>query len=145
MSIEQVTPTQAKEILDQEKTSLYVDVRSIPEFIAEHPAEAINIPLMHKGPYGMAPNEDFLNVSLANLPKDKTLVVGCLKGGRSMKACQILEQNGYTKLYNVIGGFGGALDPMTGQTQTGWKDSGLPTSQDNGDGVSYESLKEKVE
>lgn len=144
MPIEQRTPTEAKEILDQDPNAVYLDVRSVPEFTAEHAEGAINIPLMHKSPVGMEPNPDFLQVSLANLPKDKTLVVGCLKGGRSLKACQILEQNGYSKLYNVLGGFGGNLDPITGENQTGWKDSGLPTSQDNGEGVSYESLKSKA-
>jgi len=62
-----------------------------------------------------------------------------------MKACQILAAAGYDQLYNVFGGFGGAVDPATGMmSQKGWKDSGLPTSQENGDGVSYESLKSKA-
>jgi hypothetical protein len=79
------------------------------------------------------------------LPKDKKLLVGCLRGGRSQQACLVLEQMGYDQLYNVHGGFGGAVDPMTGQiSQKGWKDLGLPTSKENGEGVGYESLKAKV-
>ena len=146
MPITQTTPEKANEILDQDAEAIYVDVRSVPEFEAEHPIRAINLPILHKGPGGMEPNPDFLEVAQAVLPKDKKLLVGCLRGGRSQKACMILEANGFDLLYNVHGGFGGAMDPTTGEiTQKGWKELGLPTNTDNGEGVSYESLKAKSE
>ncbi|HKX11542.1 MAG TPA: rhodanese-like domain-containing protein [bacterium] len=144
MSIEQINPADAKEILDQDPQSLYVDVRSIPEFTAGHPKGAINIPIMHRGSYGMEPNSDFLKVAKAVLPKDKKLLVGCQAGGRSQKACEMLEAAGYTQLSNVFGGFGGGRNPETGEPQPGWKDLGLPVDVDNGEGVSYESLKKKA-
>ena len=146
MPIQQVTPDQAKEILDEAADALYVDVRSVPEFTAEHPIRAVNIPLLHKNETtgAMEPNPDFLQVAQAVLPKDKKLLVGCLRGGRSQKACEILESNGFEHLHNVQGGFGGAIDPATGMIgQKGWKELGLPTNTDNGEGVSWESLKEK--
>ncbi len=147
MPIEDITPVEAKKILDDEPETIYLDVRSIPEFEQEHPEGAINIPILHKEASGsMAPNPDFLEVVQANIPEGKTLVVGCLRGGRSLNACHMLSEVGFEKLYNVKGGFGGALDPRTGQiTQAGWKDSGLPTSQDCSEGVSYESLRAKSE
>jgi rhodanese-related sulfurtransferase len=143
MSIIQTTPQGAYEILQAEPDALYVDVRSVPEFVAEHPAGAINIPLLHRGPYGMEPNPDFERVATSVLPQDKKLVIGCMAGGRSQKACEILEAAGYELLYNVCGGFGGGRHLDTGEVVAGWKASGLPTSQDNGEGVSWESLKEK--
>ncbi|MCE9624806.1 MAG: rhodanese-like domain-containing protein [Deltaproteobacteria bacterium] len=143
MSIQQINPEEAKALLDSEPEAVYVDVRSIPEFTAGHPAGAINIPIMHKGSYGMEPNSDFNKVAAAVLPKDKKLVVGCQAGGRSQKACDILSQQGYTNLYNVYGGFGGGRNPETGEPQPGWKDLGLPVSEDNGEGVSYASLSGK--
>ena len=82
----------------------------------------------------MEPNPDFAKVATAALPQDKTYVVGCKMGGRSQRACELLVQLGYEKLYNIDGGFGG------NEHQQGWKDLGLPVSTDNGEGVSYESL-----
>lgn len=140
MPIHQVTPQEAQKTLEGDANALYVDVRSIPEFTQGHPKGAINIPLMHFQGGGMAPNPDFQKVASTVLPKNKKLLVGCQAGGRSQKACMILEQLGYENLSNVMGGFGGGQDPMTGAPVKGWKDSGLPVSQDNGEGVSYESL-----
>lgn len=144
MAIQQISPEEAHETLDADPQALYLDVRSVPEFIAGHPAGAINIPLMHKGAFGMEPNADFLKVAEAVLPKDKVLLVGCLSGGRSQRACEILAQKGYPHLSNVYGGFGGGRNPETGEPQAGWKDLDLPVSQDNGPGVSYESLAAKA-
>lgn len=143
MAITQTTPDEAFKILEQDREAIYVDVRSVPEFTTEHPIRAINVPLLHKTAYGMEPNPDFQRVATAVLPRDKKLVVGCLAGGRSQKACEILEQAGYEILFNVCGGFGGGRHLETGVLVAGWKDSGLPTSTDNGDGVSWESLKNK--
>lgn len=139
MPIEQTTPDQAKELLEQGQADLYLDVRSIPEFLQGHAEGAINIPLMHFDPAtGMRPNPDFAAVAGKVLAKDKTYVVGCKMGGRSQKACEILSALGFEKLYNIDGGFGG------NDHQQGWKDLGLPVSTDNGEGISYESLAAKA-
>jgi rhodanese-related sulfurtransferase len=134
MPVTQTTPDQAKAILDQDPKAIYVDVRSIPEFVQGHAKGAINIPLLHMQGGQMAPNPDFQKVAQAVLPKDKTLLVGCKMGGRSQKASEVLDVLGYQKIYNIDGGFGG------NDHQPGWKDLGLPVSQDNGEDVGYESL-----
>lgn len=36
--------------------------------------------------------------------KDKELIIHCLSGKRSMQACMILEQAGFTEVVNVLGG-----------------------------------------
>ena len=138
MPIPQTTPDKAKMILYEDPKAVYLDVRSIPEFTQGHAAGAINIPLMHFTNGQMAPNPDFPMVAGSVLEKDKTYVVGCKMGGRSQKACEILERLGFKKLFNIHGGFGGAPD------QPGWKDLGLPVSTDNGPGVSYESLRSSL-
>ncbi len=140
MPIDQITCEEAKRLLDEDPNAIYVDVRSIPEFTAGHPIRALNIPLLHRGPAGMTPNPEFDAVAAKVLPKDKTLLVGCMAGGRSQKACELLEARGYSKLFNVCGGYGGGRHPETGEPLQGWKDLGLPTSTDNGEGVGYESL-----
>ncbi len=140
MPIPQITPDEAKKILDENQQALYVDVRSIPEFAKGHAAGAINIPLMHydTGSGQMSPNQDFPKVVEAILPKDKRLVVGCQMGGRSQRACELMQRIGYTDLSNIRGGFGGSPD------QPGWSQLGLPVSADAGPGVGYESLLEKA-
>lgn len=140
MPIQQITPDKAKEILDNDQSAVYIDVRSIPEFIQGHAEGAINIPLMHfnEKTGQMEPNPNFATVAQAVLDKDATYVVGCKMGGRSQKACDFLSMLGFEKLHNIDGGFGG------NDHQQGWKDLGLPTSQDNGEGISYESLKAKA-
>jgi rhodanese-related sulfurtransferase len=138
MSVQQTTPDQAKTVLDKDPNAIYVDVRSIPEFVQGHARGAINIPLLHMQGGQMAPNPDFLKVAQSVLPKDKTLLVGCKMGGRSQRASEILDSLGYQKVFNIDGGFGG------NDHQPGWKDLGLPVSQDNGDGVGYDSLLSKA-
>ncbi len=138
MPISQTTPDKAKMILDEDPQAVYLDVRSIPEFTQGHATRAINIPLMHYTNGQMVPNPEFPKVAEAVLEKEKTYVVGCKMGGRSQKACEILDRLGFKKIFNIYGGFGGAPD------QPGWKDLGLPTSTENGEGVSYESLAKKA-
>lgn len=50
---------------------------------------------------------------LASLDKDKTYFVYCGVGGRSGKTANLLKEKGFTKVYNLDGGF------------TAWKDKGL--------------------
>ena len=86
----------ANEALDQlqnDPDTVYLDVRSVPEFQQGHPIRAINIPILHFLPgMGMMPNEDFAKVVEANLSKETKLVVGCKSGVRSARACEILTQ-----------------------------------------------------
>ena len=140
MSIRQTTPQEAKELLDNDPDAVYLDVRSVQEFTQGHAAGAINIPLMEINPATgqMEPNEQFPQVVSKALATDKTYVVGCKMGGRSQRACEILHQLGFEKLYNIDGGFGG------NDRQTGWKDLGLPVDTDNGEGISYESIRKQA-
>lgn len=146
MAFKTVTPDQAAAILKEHGGALYLDVRSQREFEAGHPAGAINIPVAEPDPRTgqMAPSPEFQTVAEKTLPKDSVLLVGCMSGKRSEMACRILEQAGYTSLSNVAGGFGGAKDPAGRVIQPGWADSGLPVSTDNGEGVSYASLRRKA-
>lgn len=43
----------------------------------------------------------------------------------------------------MVGGFGGSQDHL-GRIVPGWQAEGLPVSTENGDGVGYPSLSEKV-
>ncbi|MCI0490755.1 MAG: rhodanese-like domain-containing protein [Blastocatellia bacterium] len=143
--MKEVSPQEAYDLMQNDSDYIYLDVRSVPEFEAGHPASAINIPLLHLTPgAGMSPNQDFLAVVEANLPKDAKLVIGCKTGGRSARACEMLSQVGYTDTANVRCGFVGAMDNFGQMIEPGWGTLGLPSSTESGEGVSYESLAAKA-
>lgn len=145
MPISQITPKDAQTRLQAGEDTLYLDVRSEPEFAAGHAPGAINIPLMHMDPATrrMSPNGDFLRVAQANLRADRNLVVGCAAGGRSQKACEILAGAGYANLANIRGGFLGMRDPMGRVLEPGWTQEGLPVTQDLPEASVYSTLKNR--
>jgi rhodanese-related sulfurtransferase len=145
MGIKEVTPKEAHDILVKEAGAVYIDVRTEREFSAGHPAGAVNIPVAFPDPArGMVINPDFVAVVEKHFPKEKKIVVGCQAGPRSNAAAGLLQKAGYEDIANVIGGFGGMRDAMGNVVAPGWIASGLPVSQDNGEGVSYQSLSAKA-
>ena len=49
---------------------------------------------------------DQLESRMREIPKDgKPVLVYCAAGGRSAAACELLSQQGYDNLYNLVGGF----------------------------------------
>jgi rhodanese-related sulfurtransferase len=145
MVIKEVTPEQAHELLTANADAVYIDVRSEREFANGHPAGAVNIPVAFPDPArGMVMNPDFVKIVEANFAKDKALVIGCQAGPRANAACGLLQQAGYQQISNVLGGFGGMRDQMGNTIAPGWANSGLPVTQDSGEGVSYSSLAAKA-
>lgn len=140
--IKRVSPAEAKRLVDEEGY-VYVDVRSVPEFETEHPTGAFNVPLMHAGPGGMTPNGDFVTVMNKAFPKDTKLVLGCKGGNRSLRAANVLVQQGYTNIIDQRAGFDAARDPFGQITEAGWKGAGLPVETGAGGEKSYESLRNK--
>lgn len=116
MPTKRVDPIQAKALLDQGWT--YVDVRTEQEFEGGHPAGAVNVPLS---------SPDFLAVMKATFPHDAKLVVGCQLGGRSARACAVLEADGYQALVDQTAGWGGQRDGAGRVVMAGWADSKLPS------------------
>ena len=144
MPINQAEPPQAHEILKSNPDAIYLDVRTEPEFAQGHPDGAINVPVVFiKGPGQMELNGEFVDVVAKTLPREKKLVVGCLAGGRSQRACELLEAAGYADLTNMRGGFGGARDASGQVVVAGWREAGLPVSTEVGDN-SYQALRRKA-
>jgi rhodanese-related sulfurtransferase len=145
MSIKEITPQEAYELLQKEPASVYIDVRTVKEFTAGHPAGAVNIPVaFHDATQGMKMNEEFARVVQANFPKDKKIIVGCQAGPRANAAAKLLQDAGYQSVLSMWGGFGGMRDSLGQVIAAGWVSLGFPVSQDNGEDVSYESLKSKA-
>lgn len=144
MAVKQITPPQAHDLMQKDAATIYLDVRTEPEFTAGHPQKGVNIPaFFFQAPGRPSPNPDFLKVVETTIPKDATIIVGCQAGGRSQRAADQLVQAGYTNVSNMMGGFGGGQD-QAGNPVSGWRDAGLPVSTENGDGVSYASLAAKA-
>lgn len=88
-------PTELKEILDGKPNGepvWLVDVREGSEYSNGHIPQARLLPLR------TIPQEG------KNLPKDHTLVLVCRSGRRSRMAAYILQDMGYTRVYNLHGG-----------------------------------------
>lgn len=134
MTIRRVSPTEAQDLMTQEGY-VYVDVRSVPEFEAGHPAGAYNVPLAHLGPRGMAPNPDFLATMEAHFAKDARLVIGCQSGGRSLQAATLLERLGFQNLVDQRAGFQGAGG------EPGWRPAGLPVATEAAPDRTWDGLK----
>jgi rhodanese-related sulfurtransferase len=142
MKIEDMTPEQAHDLLTRDDDAVYLDVRTEREFEQGHPAGAYNVPVVFLEPGAPAqPNSDFAEVVLRHFPVERTLVIGCQSGGRSMKACEILVGHGYGRLVNVRGGFGGARDRSGRVVVVGWRDSDLPVATEAEAGHSHSELK----
>ena len=122
MAIRQVTPAEAARELAATPSTVYLDVRTVEEFDAGHPAGARNVPVFVRDPATgrPRPNAEFVAIVQRHLAPATRLLVGCQSGMRSQHACELLAGAGYTDLANVQGGFGGSEDAA------GWKESGLP-------------------
>lgn len=75
-----------KELL--QNGAMIVDVRSKGEYQGGHVKGAINVPLNNLQNY------------LPKLKKDKTIITCCASGMRSASAKNILNSNGFEKVYN---------------------------------------------
>lgn len=135
-----VSVEEAKKLL--EEGYVYVDVRSEQEFEASHVPGALNVPLNHRGPQGMVPNPDFMNVMQAAFGKDEKLVVGCKSGGRSRRAVGLLEQAGFTNVVEMGAGMDGGRDAF-GRSLKGWVQEGLATEAGNPEGQRYDDVKQR--
>ena len=85
-------------------------------------------------------NPDFERVMAKHFPKDAKVVVGCKSGGRSYRAADFLQSQGWTSVVDMQGGWDGERDGMGRVVVTGWRDSGLPAEKAAQAGRSYEDL-----
>jgi cysteine synthase/rhodanese-related sulfurtransferase len=102
-----IDAAEAKEILDRSPATTLVDVRSLDEYVAQHPAGAINAPLpdIAAGLPTVLPDD-----------RDAPILTVCKVGERSLLGMLLLKASGYQHVKSVRGG----LDA--------WVKAGLPTS-----------------
>ncbi|MGO4106752.1 rhodanese-like domain-containing protein [Paenibacillus sp. YAF4_2] len=87
----EITPAEVEERLKSGEKLHLIDVREDDEWESGHIQEAVSLPLSVFG-------ERF-----GELPKDESLIMVCRSGGRSGKACDFLDAQGY-KVTNMTGG-----------------------------------------
>jgi len=92
-TLNEMTAARLREHYDAGDVAI-IDVRGAGEWQASHMPGVPNIPLGH------------LAERLAEVPRDKPLVVHCQGGGRSAIATSLLAAHGITNVVNLQGGFG---------------------------------------
>ena len=105
MPIGNLTAKQLKARLDAKESFVLVDVREPWEHQTARIEGAKLIPL------------NTLPEKLGELPKDQEIVFMCKMGGRSLRACQFAEQQGYrvTNLQGGILAWSAEVDPKVPQ------------------------------
>lgn len=87
-----VTPAEVAQQIKQPKTAPYLlDVRTQEEFAEGHVPHAANIPVQE------------LETRLAEVPKDRDVVVYCRSGARATRAAALLREKGYTRISEMTG------------------------------------------
>lgn len=87
-----------EELLEKVKDgAVLIDVRTKQEFLEEHLDGAILIPYY----------EITLKIMDAVPDKDKTIILYCKNGGRSLKAYKLLRKLEYNNIYNLKNGIEG--------------------------------------
>lgn len=94
------------------RNAVLIDVRSIPEYVAGHPANAVNIPYPRIHPtidstLNAAEKASlFVEAVMAAYPdKNTPILLLCRTGSRSVDAGNLLADAGYTHVRNIWEGF----------------------------------------
>lgn len=90
---ERIAAATLAEQLSGDEAPLVVDVRNEKEHAEKSIEPSVNLPLNH------------LRERLGELPRDRSLVIHCASGYRSSIAMSILEQAGFTKIADLVGGY----------------------------------------
>jgi len=127
-------------LLEAEPTAQLVDVRTAAEwnFVGLPDLSSLGkrvLTVEWQSYPSMALNAHFASrtaelLAAEDADRDAPVLLICRSGARSRAAAIALTRAGYTKAYNVAGGFEGDLDPQHHRaTRNGWKSSGLPWRQ----------------
>ena len=82
------------EKINETPDAVVLDVRTEGEFAQGHLKNAININW----------NDPTFDGKINNIPKNTPIFVYCLSGSRSMSAANFMRNNGYTHVYELMGG-----------------------------------------
>lgn len=100
-----ITSTEAKRIIDKSVNVYLLDVRTPDERRQGYIQGSVLIPI------------DMVGRKLAEIPKNRPIIVYCAVGSRSRSVAQALANSGYPEVYNMRDGI------------YGWYRNGLPIRQ----------------
>lgn len=100
-----ITSKEAKSIIDQSKNVYLLDVRTPGERLQGYIPGSVLIPI------------DMVGQRLAEIPKDRPVIVYCTVGSRSRSVANSLKKRGYAEVYNMKDGI------------VGWYRNGLPVTR----------------
>ena len=103
--IPEIRPTALKVLLESPQPPLVLDVREKWELEAARLPDTLDIPMAQ------------IPQRLADLPRDRDIVVMCHGGVRSLRVAQFLAQNGFSRVANLTGGihaWASDVDPSIG-------------------------------
>ena len=103
-AVPNITVADAPSFVERTRAAV-VDVRETSEYEAGHVPGAISIP------------QADLATRLADLPRERELLVVCEGGTRSLRAAHFLKQVGFEQVANLVGG------------TSAWREAGLPTER----------------
>jgi phage shock protein E len=97
--------------VQQEPVAKDISVAEFSKMNKEHPGIIFDVRTPEEWEQGVVEgavkmnffDEDFKDQALT-LDKDKPVYVYCKAGGRSAKTMKLLSENGFTEVYNVLGG-----------------------------------------
>ena len=89
-----LTAPELDEVLHRDQPPALVDVRNVGELVAGTIPGAVNIPLAQ------------LPKRLAEIPKDRPVVLSCAGGYRSSVAASLLRREGWGDVSDLLGGYG---------------------------------------
>ena len=136
--VKQLSANQANKMLDDDPSSVLIDVRSNMEFLfVGHPKGAISIPWIDEPDWVINPHfvTDVRKVLLGGISCNTDvgcapIILICRSGKRSLEAGALLVENGFSSIFNVLEGFEGELDETHHRSaQGGWRFDGLPWEQ----------------
>lgn len=142
MSITQIQPQEAFQLLLEDQNSVLIDVRTAEEFnfVGFVNADQFNnrmiflpwqiFPEMNENPKFAPALGDSLKKLFGDKAREAKLIFLCRSGGRSSQAANYAFDLGYENCYNLVSGFEGDLDEKKHRGKiNGWKANNLPWRQ----------------
>lgn len=142
MSVVQINPQDAFQLLVKNEKSVLVDVRTFEEFQFVGVVDSADfgdrmillpwqiLPQMDVNPQFDEKLEDILKKLFGNAIEEINLFFICKSGGRSNMAANYAKNLGYKNCYNIAYGFEGDLNQYYHRGQlNGWKAQNLPWRQ----------------
>lgn len=124
-------PKEAWALLQKDPEVLFVDVRmEVESLCVGYPPGVKLVPWYEYPDYKADALRFVTSIDALAGSKDRTVMLICRSGQRTVDAAKALEKAGYTNVINVLDGFEGELDDDNHRgTEAGWRYSGLPWIQ----------------